>query len=51
MNAQMILSMGGYTLRGQDAGANVFAAVDGVTDINDKQIRRFKTKVFGPGQV
>ncbi|HIA16743.1 MAG TPA: HPF/RaiA family ribosome-associated protein [Dehalococcoidia bacterium] len=51
VNAQMTLSVGGYTLRGQDAGANVFAAVDGVTDIIDRQIRRFKTKVYGPGQV
>ena len=46
VNAQMTLSVGGYTLRGQDAGANVFAAVDGVTDIVDRQIRRFKTKVY-----
>ena len=46
VNAQMTLSIGGYTLRGQDAGANVFVAVDGVTDIVDRQIRRFKTKVY-----
>ena len=51
MNAQMTLSMGGYTLRGQDAGANVFAAVDGVAGIIDMQIRRFKTKVYRSGQV
>jgi len=51
VNAQMTLSVGGYTLRGQDAGANVFAAVDGVTDTIDRQIRRFKTKGYGPGQV
>jgi len=51
VNAQMTLSVGGYTLRGQDAGANVFAAVYRVTDIIDRQIRRFKTKVYGPGQV
>ena len=51
MNAQMTLSVGGYTLRGQDAGANVFAAVDGVTGIIDMQIRRFKTKVYRAGQV
>ena len=50
MNAQMTLSVGGDTLRGQDAGANVFAAVDGVTDIIDRQIRRFKTKVYRSGQ-
>ena len=51
MNAQMTLSVGGYTLRGQDAGANVFAAVDGVTDIIDRQIRRFKTNIYRSGQV
>ncbi|MCH7802236.1 MAG: ribosome-associated translation inhibitor RaiA [Chloroflexi bacterium] len=46
VNAQMTLSVGGYTLRGQDAGSNVFAAVDAVTDIVDRQIRRFKGKVY-----
>jgi len=51
VNAQMTLSVDGYTLRGQDAGANVFAAVYRVTDIIDRQIRRFKTKGYGPGQV
>ena len=51
MNAQMTLSVGGYTLRGQDAGANVFAVVFRGTDIIDRQIRLFKTKGYGPGQV
>ena len=46
VNAQMTLSVGGYTLRGQDAGSNVFAAVDAVIDIVDRQIRRFKGKVY-----
>lgn len=46
VNAQMTLSIGGYTLRGQDTGSNVFAAVDAVTDIVDRQIRRFKGKVY-----
>jgi putative sigma-54 modulation protein len=46
VNAQMTLSVGGYTLRGQDVGDNVFAAVDSVTDIVDRQIRRFKGKVY-----
>ena len=46
----MTLSVGGYTLRGQDAGANVFAAVYRVTDIIDRQIRRFKIKVYRSGQ-
>lgn len=46
VNAQMTLSIGGYTLRGQEAGPNVYAAVDAVTDIVDRQIRRFKGKVY-----
>ena len=46
VRAQMTLSVAGYTLRGQDSGVNLFAAVDGVTDIVDRQIRRFKGKVY-----
>ena len=48
--AQMTLSVGKYTLRGQDSGVNVYAAVDGVTDVVDRQIRRFKGKVYRSGQ-
>ncbi len=44
--AQMTLSVGKYTLRGQDTGVNIYAAVDGVTDVVDRQIRRFKGKVY-----
>ena len=46
VHAQMTLRIGGYTLRGQDNGDNLFAAVDAVTDIVDRQIRRFKGKVY-----
>ena len=46
VHAQMTLKIGGHTLRGQDSGANLFAAVDAVTDIVDRQIRRFKGKVY-----
>lgn len=46
VDAQMTLSIGGYTLRGQTKGNNVFAAVDSVTDVVDRQIRRFKGKVY-----
>ena len=46
VHAQMTLKIGGYTLRGQDSGVNLFAAVDNVTDIVDRQIRRFKGKVY-----
>ena len=46
VHAQMTLKIGGYTLRGQESGVNLFAAVDSVTDIVDRQIRRFKGKVY-----
>ena len=45
--AQMTLTANGYTLRGQESGLNVFAAVDSVTDVMDRQIRRYKGKVYG----
>ena len=51
MNAQLTRSVGDYTLRGQDAGANAFTAVDGVTDIIERQIRRFKTNIYRSRQV
>ncbi len=46
VHAQMTLKIAGYTLRGQDSAVNLFAAVDAVTDIVDRQIRRFKGKVY-----
>ena len=51
MNAQLTRSVGSYTLRGQDTGANAFTAVDGVKDIIERQIRRFKTNIYRSGQV
>lgn len=48
--AQMTLSTGKYTLRGQDTGENLFAAVDAVTDVVDRQIRRLKGKVYRSSQ-
>ena len=48
--AQMTLSTGKYTLRGQDSGVNLFAAVDAVTDVVDRQIRRLKGKVYRSSQ-
>jgi putative sigma-54 modulation protein len=50
VQAQMTLNISGYTLRGQDRGVNLFAAVDAVTDIVDRQIRRFKGKVYHSSQ-
>ena len=42
----MTLNVSRYTLRGEGKGVNLFAAIDGVTDIKDRQIRRFKGKVY-----
>lgn len=42
----MTLSAGGYTLRGQETAPNLFAAVDAVTDVMDRQIQRFKGRVY-----
>jgi putative sigma-54 modulation protein len=50
IQAQMTLNIAGYTLRGQDRGVNLFAAVDSVTDVVDRQIRRFKGKVYHSSQ-
>ena len=50
VQAQMTLNIAGYTLRGQDRGVNLFAAVDGVADVVDRQIRRFKGKVYHTSQ-
>ena len=50
VQAQMTLHISGYTLRGQDNGVNLFAAVDAVTDVVDRQIRRFKGKVYRSSQ-
>ncbi|MCH9010302.1 MAG: ribosome-associated translation inhibitor RaiA [Chloroflexi bacterium] len=44
--AQLTLKTGGAILRGQEAGLNLFAAIDAVTDVMDRQIRRYKGKVY-----
>ncbi len=44
VHAQMTIKIGGYTLRGQDSGVNLFAAVDAATDIVDRQIRPLQGK-------
>ena len=46
ITAQLTLKTGGSTLRGQEAGLNLFAAIDAVTDVMDRQIRRYKGKVY-----
>ena len=43
---QMTVTAGGSTLRGQESGVNLFAAVDAVADVLDRQIRRLKGRVY-----
>ena len=43
---QMTIDAGGHTLRGQEAAPNLFRAVDAVTDAMDRQIQRYKGKVY-----
>lgn len=48
--AQMTMSVNGYLLRGQERGLNLFAAIDAITDVMDRQIRRYKGKVYRSAQ-
>ena len=48
--AQMTISTSGATLRGQESGLTLFAAVDAVTDVMDKQIRRYKGRAYRTSQ-
>ncbi len=50
VTAQMTLAAGGSTLRGQESGVNLFAAVDAVADVMDRQIRRFKGRTYRSAQ-
>ena len=43
---QMTIDTGGYTLRGQEAAPSLYHAVDAVTDAMDRQIQRYKAKVY-----
>ena len=47
---QMTLTANGYILRGQETGPNLYAAVDAVTHVMDRQIQRYKAKVYRSGQ-
>jgi len=47
---QMTLTVNGYTLRGQETGQNLFAAVDAVTDVMDRQIKTYKGKAYRSAQ-
>ena len=42
---QMTLDADGYVLRGQQKGLNLYAAVDAVADVMDRQIEKFKGKI------
>lgn len=48
--AQMTLTAGGRTLRGQESGINLFAEIDAITDVMDRQIRRYKGKFYRSSQ-
>ena len=50
IEAQMTLRVAGFTIRAQDTGANLFAAVDSVSAAVDRQVRRFKGKVYHTAQ-
>ena len=44
--AQVTLNASGNVLRGQERGANLYSAVDAVADVMDRQIRRYKGRVY-----
>ena len=46
VTAQMTLSTGRHVLRGQERGPDVYTAIDAVADVMDRQIRRYKGKVY-----
>ena len=48
--AQMTINASGATLRGQESGLTLFAAVDSVADVMDKQIRRYKGRAYRTSQ-
>lgn len=48
--AQMTLATNGRTLRAQERGPTLREAIDAVTDIMDRQVRRFKGKFYLSGK-
>lgn len=48
--AQVTLNCDGTLLRGEERQQNLFAAVDGVTEVMDRQIEKFKGKVYKKSQ-
>lgn len=47
---QMTIKTNAATLRGQESGLNLFAAIDSVTDVLDRQIQRYKGKAYNSAQ-
>jgi putative sigma-54 modulation protein len=47
--AQMTLVTNGHTLRAQERGPTLREAIDAVTDVMDRQVRRFKGKFYRSG--
>jgi putative sigma-54 modulation protein len=48
--AQMTLVTNGHTLRAQERGPTPREAIDAVTDVMDRQVRRFKGKFYRRGK-
>ena len=40
----------GYTLRGQESAPNLFGAVDAVTNVMDRQLQKYKGKMYRSAQ-
>ena len=47
---QMTVDVGGYTLRGQESAPNLFGAVDAVTNVMDRQLQKYKGKMYRTAQ-
>ncbi len=47
---QMTGDAGGYTLRGQESAPNLFGAVDAVTNVMDRQLQKYKGKMYRSAQ-
>ena len=48
--AQITLTAGGRTLRAQQSGANLSAAIDAVVNVMDRQISRYKGQFYRTSQ-
>ena len=42
----MTITTNSHTLRGEESGLNLFAAIDAVADVMDRQIRKYKGKAY-----